>query len=86
MATQEIKSIGIGSLIRLGGLVGAIYGALLGVPVAIISIVAESGFGFVGAIAIILGTAISFGLSIAITGLVYNLLAGVVGGIEVDLQ
>lgn len=86
MVTHEIESIGIGSLIRLGGLLGAIYGGIIGVPLALISLVAESGFGFVGAVGIILSTAILFGISIAISGVVYNVLAGIVGGVEVDLQ
>lgn len=86
MATHEIQSIGIVSLARLGGFIGAIYGAILGLPLAIISILAETGYGIVGAALILVGTALTFGIAIAITGVVYNLLAGVVGGVEIDLQ
>lgn len=85
MTTREIRSIGIVSLLRIGAILGAIYGALFGVPLALISLVTESGFGFAGAIAIVAVSAVSVAVSIALSGLVYNLLAGVVGGIEVDL-
>lgn len=86
MPTHEIESIGIASLARLGGLIGAIYGALFGIPLALISIAADTGFGIVGAIVIILVTTVTVAISIAITGVVYNLLAAAVGGVEVTVQ
>lgn len=92
-----IKRVGPLSCARLSGLLYAVFGLILG---AIISLVAVAGGfasddhaaafgGFIG-VAAVLVLPICYGLlgfvATLIAAWLYNVAAGVVGGIEVDIQ
>lgn len=102
MAT--VKRISPGSAFKVGAVVYAFFGLLVGICMALFSMLAGSvaglaggdvapgmralGFGF-GAGAIIIAPiayAIIGGIGGAIGALVYNLAAGWVGGLEVDIS
>ncbi|SEH56794.1 hypothetical protein SAMN05192561_1082 [Halopenitus malekzadehii] len=87
MATHELTSIDIGSLLRIGAVLGALYGALFGVPLGLLSVLLDSGFGLVGAVLIVVISALSVAVSVAITGVAYNLIATLAGGgVKVTLE
>lgn len=101
MAT--LKRIGPGSAFKVGLVVYAFLGLLVGICVALFSMVAGSLTGMAGAdvpTARMLGFGMGFGAIIifpimygivggvggAIGALMYNLVAGWVGGLEVDIN
>jgi len=91
-----VKRIGPGSAFKVGAAVYALLGLVLGALVSLFAMVAGSamsnsmpGFGFMfgaGAIIILpICYGIMGGIMAAITALIYNLVSGWVGGLEVDL-
>ncbi|MGD2250117.1 MAG: hypothetical protein PVF58_17070 [Candidatus Methanofastidiosia archaeon] len=98
---QEIKKIGIVSLAKIQGALGAIIGFIVGLFFAAIGSafwsspgMAEAGMppgmgAFFGVAAIIL-LPIAYGIGGFIGGVItaflYNVVAGVVGGIEIELE
>jgi hypothetical protein len=91
-----VKRIGPGSAFKVGAAVYALLGLIIGALFSVIGMVAGAamsnsvpGFGMMfgaGAIIILpICYGIGGGIVAAITALIYNLVSGWVGGLEVDL-
>ncbi len=98
--TYSLKRIGIGSAFKVGFVVGVVLSALVLVPfglLALLGVVGGAGKGGAGS-ALALGAAggmmvvmplvygLIYGVIAALSALVYNVVARVVGGLEVDLE
>ncbi len=98
-----LKRVGPGSAFKIGLVVYAFLGLLVGICVALFSMVAGSltgmagadaptarmmgvGMGFGAIIIFPIGYGIVGGIGGAIGALMYNLVAGWVGGLEVDIS
>ena len=101
MAT--VKRVGPGSAFKIGLVMYAILGLLLGIFMAFISMVAGTlgslgesaapgakllgfGMGFGAIIIFPIGYGVIGGIFAAIGAVIYNLVAGWVGGLEVDIS
>lgn len=95
MAT--VKRIGPGSAFKVGVIVYGILGFIIGIPFAFISMIAGSlatarsgfpgaGLGFFSIILFPIFYAVLGGVFGALTAVVYNLAAGWVGGLEVEIN
>ena len=90
---MKLKSIGVLSLAKLEGIIMALVGLVLGLFMAAFGVVAgsigRSPFAGLGIAAVII-LPIIYGVcgfvGGAIGALVYNLIAGWIGGIELELQ
>jgi len=91
-----IKRISPGSAFKLGALVYAILGFIVGIPFAFLGMIVGTataarypfigaGFGFFSLILFPIGYAIVGAILGALTAVIYNLAAGWVGGLEVDI-
>ena len=101
MAT--VKRVGPGSAFKIGLVIYAILGLILGIFMAFISMVAGTlgslgesaapgakllgfGMGFGAIIIFPIGYGVIGGIFAAIGAVIYNLVAGWVGGLEVDIS
>jgi hypothetical protein len=95
MAT--LKRIGPGSAFKLGAIIYAILGFIIGIPFAFIGMLAGSflatrapipgvGLGFFSIILFPICYGIIGGVFGALTAVIYNLAAGWIGGLEVDVS
>ena len=93
----SVKRIGPGSAFKVGMVVYAILGLIIGIPFALISMLAGSlapahsvfpgaGLGFLSIIFFPIFYGIIGGVFGALTAFVYNLAAGWVGGLEVEIN
>lgn len=98
---RKIKSVGVMSLGKVmgmsGALVGAIFGVLYGAIVigaSLLGFASEDGglgaLGVVGGIALMIGVPIFYGIMSFVFGLLYgvilNLVLGMAGGLEIELE
>ena len=96
--TVRIRHIGVGSSFKVGAVLGGILSAIVMVPMGLLmavgvvsgsdSSVAADGV-FVGLLMMVCGPliyAFIYGLGMAISALIYNLVAGIMGGLEVELE
>jgi hypothetical protein len=92
-----VKHIGPGSAFKVGMVVYAILGFIIGIPFAFIGMLASSlatshsafpgaGLGFFSIILFPICYGILGGVFGALTAFIYNLAAGWVGGLEVDIN
>ena len=89
---QKVKRIGVLSLAKILGLLYAIFGLIVGALFAVLSLFGlnteETGL-FFGSASIIIIFPILYGIMGFIGGLItaffYNLIAGKIGGLEVEL-
>jgi ABC-type lipoprotein release transport system permease subunit len=95
---MQLKKIGVLSLGKIGGLFGVIYGLILGILLSIVlakagnipelmqqlGMLSKPGYSAMIVLPVIYG--IGYFVVAAITALIYNLLAGWVGGIEVEFK
>lgn len=93
----SIKRIGPGSAFKVGLIIYAVIGLVIGVPFALVGMLSGSvvasrapipgaGLGFLAIIFFPIGYGLIGGVMAAIGALVYNLAAGWVGGIEIDMN
>jgi hypothetical protein len=91
---QEIKSVGVMSLAKLMGLVGLVFGIIVGVIYALMGLVVMMGGGdattagivIIGmAVAMVIGFPIMYFIIGAIYAIIYNIAAKMMGGIELEL-
>ena len=98
---RRLKSIGVMSLGKVMGMSGALLGAIFGVLYGVVVIVAsvmglatEDGglgaFGILGGVALMIGIPIFYGLGSFVFGLLYglilNVVLGMAGGLELELE
>jgi hypothetical protein len=94
---MQIRRVGVLSAVKIGGLIYLLLGLLVGALFACASLtgfVADSDFGNIGAgVGLLIGLcglpifyALIGAIFAALIALFYNLVAGVVGGLEVDLE
>lgn len=98
---RRLKSIGVMSLGKVMGLsgvlLGAIFGVLYGVVVILASVMGfatEDGgpgaFGILGGIALMIGIPVFYGIASFVFGLLYglilNIVLGMAGGLEIELE
>lgn len=85
-----IKSIGVLSVAKISGAIGALVGLVIGIPVAVVVYFTGSSWqlgaaGWVALVALpLLYGAVGF-IGGALYAWLYNVVSGWVGGIEVDL-
>ena len=97
---QKIRSIGVLSLGKVMGLsgvlLGAVFGVLYGAIVIFVSVLGLShdttlgSLGVVGGIAIMIGVPLFYGLASFVFGVLYglilNVVLGMAGGLEIELE
>ncbi len=96
---QKIQRIGVFSAARLGGALYAAFGLLFGAVFSLFSLIGAAASGLAGeegALGLLFGVGaivilpLVYGLmgfiGMALGALIYNLVAGVVGGIEIELS
>jgi len=95
---MELKKIGILSLGKIAGLFGVIYGLLAGILVSVVyakleafpqmteqlGLISQLGYSSIIILPILYG--IIYFISGIVTAFIYNLLAGWIGGIELELR
>lgn len=90
---RVIKSVGVISLGKIFGLLSAFFGLIAGIFFAIISLTGDPGYG-ADAFAFGVGSIIIFPILYGIIGFIdgiiiaaiYNVIAGIVGGVEVEVE
>ena len=101
MATMAIKRVGVLSFARISGIVGAGLGLIIGVIYGLIIMTVGAammsgrggpgaGFGIVGGLFVMILIPALYGIMSFVFGalyaFVYNIAAGFVGGVELELQ
>ena len=101
MTTMLIKRVGVISSAKISGLIGAGIGLLIGLIYGLImmtvgaALMAQeggpgAGFGVIGGLAVIIMAPIFYAVFAFVVGalyaLIYNVAAGFVGGIELELE
>lgn len=95
--TYVLRRIGVGSAFKVGAVLGGVLSALVLVPLGLLMAIgvvhggdssAVAGGAFMGLLTMVCGPlfyAFIYGLLTAISALVYNIAAGMTGGLEVEL-
>ncbi|MDE1873920.1 MAG: hypothetical protein KGI04_02255 [Candidatus Micrarchaeota archaeon] len=91
---QTIKKLGVMSVAKIEGVIGVVVGFIIGILVFLVgsaasSIAGTSSLGGLGALSLIIFP-IVYGIMLFIFGAViawvYNMVAGEIGGIQIDLE
>ncbi|MEW6295893.1 MAG: hypothetical protein AB1467_06445 [Candidatus Diapherotrites archaeon] len=90
MTLQEIKSLDIMSAAKIYGAMGFIAGIIMGISILIFGTAASGALGFgVGLLgfimAVVLYTIIGF-VGGLVGAFIYNIIAGFIGGIKIELK
>lgn len=81
---HEVQRIGVVSLAKYTAVIPAVMALVFALPMLILEAVIPGG-GVAIYLMTVIGTLIAGAISGAITALIYNLLASVIGGVELEL-
>lgn len=81
---HEVKRIGVVSLAKYTAVIPTVMALFFALPLLILEAVVPGG-GVVIYLMTVIGTLVAGAISGAITALIYNLLASIIGGVELEL-
>ena len=91
---KVLKRVGVVSAAKVTGVLAAIFGLILGIGFALVGVHFGGGLGSLGVVPVWLVSLIGFPIIYGLVGVIggalyaalYNLVAGLVGGIEIELE